>query len=301
LTRKLTDSLILGSNPLTGTDHFLRERVRDSGKRRSLDDAVRVLEASFDSGARGFNFNTGPTVNQLLLQLREKGFEKEVGLYPIIPNTDFGANLLGRGTAGMLSALLADLSAGQKARTVLSGAWAYLTSDPLSAISTYVKTERDRLTRAAPPSMKIRTFLVHELLTDTMVGMGAVEPLREYISQMRRNLRLPPGFITRNFPHFLALLKANEIDPTELVIMTPVNSIGFQMTPDRVTVEQALEELGSTNIIAMNILGGGLVRFENALTYFRSVKGVGAVAVGVSSVEHALSTFRALEKSVPWS
>ena len=287
------DRLILGINPLHGTDHYLRERARDPARRPSIVSAARIIQIAARSGAQGFNFEAGPEGAQLLGQLKADGFEGPLGLYPMIPDGRFFSSLLNQGTVAAASAMVSDLSVRGKAKALFSGGWAYLTQNPYRAISTYIGIEIDRLRRAAPPRAELRTVLVHELLTDPMVALDARVAFSEYVQRLRQSFGVVPGFVTRNFVRFVDFCKRAGHDPRQFAIMTPVNALGFQMAPDRQSVEAALEHLGGRNVIAMSILGGGMIEFQRAVDYAQHVHGVEAFAVGLSTPEHARSTFRA--------
>jgi hypothetical protein len=120
-----------------------------------------------------------------------------------------------------------------------------------------------------------------------------------YLDVVSATAGMLPGFVTRNPLRFFAFCRSAGVDPRTCVVMTPANPVGFQMSPSRRVVEDSLLELHGQNVIAMSILGGGLVRFQTALKYLRTLRGVHSIAVGVSTVEHAQSTFQALKAVWP--
>jgi hypothetical protein len=106
---------------------------------------------------------------------------------------------------------------------------------------------------------------------------------------------MPPGFVTRNFVRFSAFCRASGHDPRSVIVLTPVNVVGFQMAPTREDVERELSRLDGQNVIGMSVLGGGLVPFSEAIAYLGGLRGVRSVAVGVSTLAHAKSTFSVLK------
>jgi triosephosphate isomerase len=83
---------------------------------------------------------------------------------------------------------------------------------------------------------------------------------------------------------------------SDILIMTPFNSIGFQMNPSRESCETCLSRMSDANVIAMSILAGGYISLNDAVTYVRHCSGISGVAVGVSSLDHAENTFRKLQE-----
>jgi hypothetical protein len=291
---RVPDRLILGFNPLLGMDHYLKERARDPQRVRSRSEVLAVLRAAVDAGATGFNMNAGPETAGLLRDLKEPSLPHPVGLYPMVPDERFFGTLLNQGTTSAVSAVLSGVSLGGKAKALLSGGWAYLTNNPFKALGAYLSVEIDRLAKLAKGFGDVRTLLVHELVTDAILGLGAKEAFARYVDHFQSEYGLPAGFVTRNFARFAEFCKGAGCDPRSVVVLTPVNAVGFQMAPSRESVEAKLTELNGDNVIAMSIFGGGLIPPAVALSYMERVKGVRSVAVGVSTIEHAATTFRSL-------
>ncbi|EQD65404.1 hypothetical protein B1B_06369, partial [mine drainage metagenome] len=142
---------------------------------------IRVVQAAVSAGAEGFNLNAGPETARLLKEIVEAGLERHVGLYPVVPDERFFGSLLNQGTMGAASAVLSGLSITGKAKALLSGGWAWLTNDPFQAIQAYLEIEIGRLNRAGGSLASVRTVLLHELITDSVVGLGATEAFSRYV------------------------------------------------------------------------------------------------------------------------
>lgn len=287
------ERLILGCNPLTGYDHYLSERPRNPERWRTPADRLQVMKVAFQSGAQGFNFNSGPEGASLLSALKEDGFDMPLGLYPMVPDGKFFGRLLSGGSVAAISMALEDLGVGAKMHALARGGWAYLRASPEKALRLYLEVELDRIARAAPSKARVRTILVHELVTDTALSLNATEVITAHLDALRAVEAIPPGFVTRNPTRFLTFLRHAGVDPRSCVIMTPANSVGFQMTPSKEAVEAALAELNSRNVIAMSLMAGGMIHIQEALSYAKGLRGVSSVAIGVSTPEHARTTFRA--------
>jgi hypothetical protein len=296
MTANIRETVILGFNPLVGMDHYLRDRARDPQRQRTRKDVVGVVRAALASGAEGLNLNAGPESARLLREIVADGLGQEVGLYPMVPDERFFGSLLNHGTASAVTAVLSGASLSGKAKAVVSGGWAWMTRDPYRGIQAYLGVEIDRLERAGGKELSVRSVLVHELIVDSIMALGATEAFARYVDNFNSAHGRPPGFVTRNFVHFDEFCKASGIDSRNVIVLTPTNPAGFQMTPGRAEVERCLARLNGKNVIGMSLFGGGLVSFNDGLEYIKRLVGVKAVTAGVSTVEHARTTFKSLRE-----
>jgi len=290
------ESPLIGWNPFARVDHFDRERVRERDASLTLARMAAVIAAAVSSGARGFTFTAGIHANSLLHYLDHSGFQGRLAMYPLLPDTEAIPKLLSLGTRGMVTEMLRDLSGVGKMRAIFKGGWAAATSNPIGALDTYVKVEIEKLARTAPRSCYVRSVLLHETITDCIVGLQAAEPMLAFhriVSSMRG---LSPGFQTRNLPATLEFVRQIGIDLRDVVIMTPANPIGFQMAPTKLACERSLRENTGLHAIAISVLGAGQVEPREALAYLNTLKGVESVAAGVSSPRHAADTFSTLSE-----
>lgn len=293
---RVPDRLIVGVNPLFGVDHYLRERARDPNRSKSTKSILRVLQAALNAGAGGININSGPQAARLIDLLVELDLPGEVGLYPMVPDERFFGSLLNRGTLGAVSAVLSGTSLRGKAKALFSGSWAWLTKDPFSALRVYLATESDRMSKAGKGIARVRTLIVHELIADAMLGLGATEAFSEFVDGFKSSFDFPPGVVTRNFVRFTEFCNRAGINPKSIIVLTPINSMGFQMSPSRAETEKALKALNGQNVIGMSLLASGAISLPDAIDYIKGLQGVYAYAVGVSTPEHAQRTFQSLSE-----
>lgn len=288
------DRLIVGSNPLWGMDHYLAERARERNAYMTNQRVHRVLRAAFDSGASGFTFTADASVNDQLQEIRESGDHLSIGLYPLVPNMQTIPRLLAKGMSGMISEVLSDLSWSEKARTLIKGGWSVLRKDPFSALETYLDWEVSRLMDAAPQGSRLETVILHEIITDSMIALGADEAFSRYVRIISKRMGVRPGFETRNFVRFCEFSAGLGYRVSDFVVMAPFNSSGFQMTPTRDACERKLESLTGPHVVAVSILAGGMLPLESAVTYLKKHKQIESVAIGMSSEVHAKETFTRL-------
>ena len=288
------DRLILGSNPIYGVDHFSSERARERSLRLSSDEITRVVKAAFSAGATGFNFSPQPIICSVLTSLKKEGYNRRIALYPMLPDTQtYVTTQLNSGTAGMIGRLLGDLGVTSGARAVIQGGLSWLTTDPLRAMKLYLDLEIRKLNDIMPDNSSIRAVVAHEAVTDLALALRLDRLLRTYVEHIHDKHGLYAGFVTRNFPRFIEFCEEISLPLKELVVMTPFNRIGFQMTPNRRSCEQTLEKTHMENVIAMSVMAGGQIGLGDAIKYLASLK-LKSVCVGVSTQTHAVETFQQL-------
>jgi hypothetical protein len=293
------DRFILGTNPLVGIDHFLNERARE--RRFLLDQAriVRVVEAAVKSGAMGINIGVDEAGYSILESLGEIDFKEEIGLYVMIPDVSKYVSIqLSKGTFGLVKEVLGSLELVDTAKMLFKGTISVLTLNPYRALEVYLDVELGKLLKSKPKSTKLRGVFVHEAVTDIAVALGARELMEEYVRVMETKYDAFPGFVTRNLPKFVEFISDTKIKLSEIIVLTPFNAIGFQMTPTKDACEQVLVSHPDANIIAMSVLAGGQLGLSDAIRYLKSFPSIRSVSIGVSNEEHALETFARLKKEL---
>lgn len=293
------DRLILGSNPLYGVDHYSAERART--RLASIDAAQvsAIMKCAFEAGAQGFNFSPHPLIYDAFRILKAEGFAGEFGLYPMIPDTRrYITAQLTKGSLGALKETLSQLSPGTGAKAVLQGGLSLLALNPYKLMNLYLEVEVKAILRVVPRRAVLRTVLAHEVMTDMILALNASEWMTKYCQSVRTRFKVKPGFVTRNFPRFVQFCEECDISLSDIVIMTPVNPIGFQMTPDRVTCEETFARISGANVIAMSILAAGQVDLQRAVDYVAKLPNLDSVAVGVSTTSHAKETFAILTREL---
>lgn len=96
---------------------------------------------------------------------------------------------------------------------------------------------------------------------------------------------------TYNLVSFLELFRKAGLAMGDVVIMTPFNSVGYQMSPSRQLCETCLSTLDEGTVIAMSIMAGGYLNLDETFDYIRTLPRLSGMAVGVSSKKHAQKTF----------
>jgi hypothetical protein len=287
--------LVLGVNPLIGVDHLSADRARQKLHGGDAGNPVEVVRAAIAAGAGGFTFSPSARVIDLLKMARDAGEEGPLSLYPLLPALDkYWPVFVSKGTYGLVSAILEDLSWMSKARTLLKGGATALTSDPFKALELYVDVELTKIRAAAPKSWTIDTVFLGETFTDMLLSFRAYDLLRSFCGAVESHRGVRAGLQTLNLVKLLDARAEFGLDRPP-VIMAPFNPLGFQMTPDRASCERSAAGATGVEFVAISVLAAGQVPLADAVEYLRQRrKYIASAVVGTSSPRHATESFTAL-------
>jgi hypothetical protein len=297
MTAKI-DRLLIGDNPFNGVNHRSREKSRVRAGMLSEKEIVKIIETALDNGAQGLVFSVTPRMLSVLKYMKENGWNRELHLYPIVPDVLSLVNESAElGMAGLLFRLLDGLSVQGKLKFMVKGGLAALSLSPMELIKIYLDTEIVRIYASMPRGAETRAIFLHEVVTDTLVGLRIPNILQEYCKHVQSKFGVTPGMVTRNFPKLVKLIEFFTFSSNSAAVMTPFNAIGFQMNPSKDTCEKALSEARDVKVIAMSILAGGALGLDDAMRYLNGLSSRVSCVVGVSTTYQAFETFSRLKPS----
>lgn len=289
-------TLLVGDNTFIGVSHLSQERARDRTDKLDITSIVEVICTALSSGATGYTFSTHPINLQILdaLSASDK-VPGQFGLYPVVPYAEGYVRLANeRGMIGLANEILSRLSLGEKAKLFAEGTFSALRLDPIGMLRTYLDAELMGYISRRPENATLDSILLHEVPTDLCLGLQEIRPLNTFAEHVRVNYHAKPGFVTYNFTRFVKLFEEAKLSLKDVIIMTPLNSLGYQMSPSRDSCEASLSSLQDGTVIAMSTMAGGYLSLEQVFDYIRTLPRLSGVAVGASSNEHAYETFTKL-------
>jgi len=290
--------LLVGDNPFQGVSHLSQERAVSRGKDvADPSHAADIVLTAAENGADGFMFTVNRTTLSILQVLSGKKESHQLQFYALVPDVNefvrtvaFAGGVLGLGRN-----LAKDIVLSTNWRSVLSGLMGGITADPASLLRSYLFYEVGRLRAAAGTGAQLVSLLLHETVCDMALALNMGWLFQEHID-FARNLRIRPGFETRNFPYFVRKLGEWRINLRGIVIAAPFNLMGFQMCPSREKSEEALAQIPEAEVIAFSILASGYLKLPEAMEYIGNLPELDGVAVGVSKEEQARGTFKFLRE-----
>jgi hypothetical protein len=195
---------------------------------------------------------------------------------------------------GLVNEVLSRLSLSDKAKFLVEGGFSAMKLDPVGMLRTYLDAELKGYLSVKPKNAALQGVLLAEVLTDLCLGFRETHLLNLFAQHVRDNYHVSPGFVTYNLDRFVRLFEEARLSLKDITIMTPFNSLGYQMSPTRDACERSLSTLREGRVIAMSIMAGGYLRLDEATDYLSTLPNLSGIAVGVSSKEHAQETFTKL-------
>jgi len=271
--------LILGHNQFIGISHISEDKSRDREKFFSkVENIYDVVEKASELGFTDMIIETHPRMIEFL-RYYEDSRTFDMNFFLQIP---YVQGYVQQMNENGLRGLIYDIVKRASLLTTIRVAWGasvnYLKKDynalALSAL---------RLEIAPFKGFEIKSLLLHNVITDLLISLDITEILHEFCDFTEDSLYLKPGLLTLNFPLLKRVLDERRITPS--FVMTPINSVGFDMNPSKVAVETALKGY-SGSIIAMNILGGGSIPIKESASYLKSFDNIEYAVIGASSENH---------------
>jgi hypothetical protein len=286
----LLKSLLIGDNAFIGVSHLSQVHARQKLHQLRLDTIVDVIGEAAASGATGYTFSVHPNNFRILTALEKTGKLKGLEIWPVLPYAaGYVRTINEKGMAGLISEVLSGLGFADKAKFLVSSGISAVTFDPARMLNTFVDMQLANILNLKKVSL--RTVLLHEVITDLGISFQTRQLFNSYMRHIQDKYNATPGFVTRNFVRFVRYFQEASLSLKDTVIMTPFNSIGFQMNPSKEACERCLSDLTDGNVIAMSIMAGGYLTLDKAAQYLQALRGISGIVVGVSTKQHAQQTF----------
>ncbi len=287
--------LLVGDNAFHGISHLSQQRARE---RSIMNDpsnaeyAAQLVKLSLQNGANGFMFSVSEKTLSILKTLNK---DEKPELYAIVPYAFEYVRLATRigGISGLAKKVARDIVFSRNIITVAPSVLGLIRADPKAFLRIYLIYEISRIKSAAGKGAKLKSVLLHEVITDMALGLDLDWFFKYYIKFFSKS-KTRPGFETRNFPYLVQKFKEWHIDMNNLIITCSFNKIGFQMNPSQAECEKTLKEIPQTEIIAMSVLAAGYLRPFDAVQYIENLPNVSHIVVGVSKESQACETFKFL-------
>ena len=288
----MIDRLLLGDYAFDGVDRYSEEKPKDYVIPLGVETISNVIKVALKSGAQGLSFSVSPNMYNVLRHLKLEEYDREFGLYPILPDAASTLRLeFENGILGMMTNLFGKMSIGTKAKSLVQGGAAALEMDPIKMMKTYLEGEISIFMRAVPKGAKLKAVFLHQMVSDLMLSFQMKDLFSEYVGFVSDSFEVMPGFVTKNFARFADFVIDAGYSSKDLVIMTPFNKAGFEMIPSKESCEEALSKIPKAQVIAMHMLALGYRKLDEATEYINSLPRKVSCVVGVSKESYAEKTF----------
>jgi hypothetical protein len=291
-------ALLVGDNPFLGISHLSQERARLRGSGVTTPaDAEELLVTALSNGANGFLFSVSEPTLEILKMWSRREPMPPMKLYAIAPYAYEYVRAAVRlgGLPGLLKHVGWTVARSRNGRAVLEGAFGFIRNDPSHLFKAYVSYEAARVRAAARGRGEFVSVLTHELVTDMALGLGLEWLFRAHLD-FSASAGLKPGFNTSNLPYLVERFAEWNLSLEGCVVAAPFNAEGFQMYPSREECERVLAQLKGVEVVGFSILAAGHLEYSAAIEHVTNLPNLTGVAVGVSKLDHARSTFRRLRE-----
>lgn len=276
------DKILFGDNQFFGVNHMSEEKARQQAIQfQDLDAIMRVLEAARDAGAGGFMCTTHDRIADVAERMRaEPSRWTGFNMYPGMPYAHKYANAVTE--LGYFDALRKFLPKDGLVDTVLRGSKAIATQDMKAVIGLLVDAEMKMF-----HGMKTPVIFLQNVVTDLVIGLGAVEAFAAFAQHVKKKYDAEPGFITMNVPKLLPML--DEAGVKNPIVCANVNKIGFRMSGGIEGYRKAAETY-NPRVIAMSIFASGALSPKEAIEWVLDEPYVQSIVFGASSRKNIEAT-----------
>jgi hypothetical protein len=295
----MVKELLLGDNAFLGVSHISQEKARSEQKEATLENKAKVMEVALEGGATGFTFTTHPSNLEMLKFIHAQNPEilRALNYYILVPHAQMyvrKANF--DGTPSLVASVFKDLVHTRKS-SVFDALSALITFEPKKFATLFIEMELAPYLKILPKK-NIKAVLLHEVFTELIMAHGLFDLAQDVGVEIEK--RFGPtcfGFETRNFGYLQGFLERFDYYPKFL--MTPFNSLGYQMAPDKEAVEKAVDAVKEkSNVIAINVLASGALTLEESIAYSKKHEdSLYAVSCSSSKPQRIHSNFQILSQA----
>lgn len=283
------DRIVFGDNQFFGINHMSLDKAQAQAERFADMDAIfSVYESAFDVGVRAVMLNSNARAGEICDRFRARRSQyPNLAWYPSIPYPHKYANLVAeKGMVGALQSILMSEGSMSALGKIAQGGLAVMSMDAVRMMKMLVDQEM-----TAFKGLDVRVVFLQNIVVDLLLGFSVAEPFIEYCSHIRRKYGALPGFITQNMPMLRRRLLEWGIH--DVVICASINKIGYAMSPDRESYEQALAENDGSvyAMMAMATLASGAIPAPEAYAYINNLN-LQSVVFGASSRGNIEQTVR---------
>lgn len=282
MSRQAVPRFLLGHNALIGVNH--KDRALADVKTALGEDDRRFLRAAAEEGLAGIVLDNHPVAVEAARFLHEA--HPSVRVFPMVPYAQEVVDSASKSGLGGIVKDMAATSVSLGPGPLLGAAGRGLLGDLTGAGA---RVAMGHYLRGFPKGRHPVVFL-HNAVTDLLLAWNATHALKSFADAARAR-GSAPGFVTLNPGRLPDLVEATGEDAW---FMCAVNSRGIQMSPGQAEAERALDD-PRLNVVAMSVLGGGLLDPKVEIPRAFKFPAVKSVVVGTTKVDNLRAVRRLAE------
>ena len=286
------DKIVFGDNQFFGINHMSEEKAQQLAERfHDLESIFAVYQIALDAGIRAIMLNSNDRAADIGDEFRRRASTlPDLAWYPSVPYPHKYANLVNeKGMVGALNNILFQQGTASAMGKLVQGGLALMSMDVVRLMKMLIDTEMHMFR-----GLNVKVVFLQNVVTDLLLGLNTADIFAEYCSHIRKKYGAMPGLITLNMPYLRNKLK--EWNISGVVICSSINKIGFTMSPDRQSYEDALtvNDPAEYPMMAMSTLASGAVGAAEAYDYINKLN-LQSVVFGASSRGHIEETQRLIK------
>jgi len=241
LVLTLVTELLLGNNPSIGMSHLSQEKVREEARDNLLENKIRIIEAAAKGGATAFTFSPEESNLKLMNYLNRHRTElpNSMNYHVFVP---YGQSYVRRANiAGATAVIVSTLNEILRRRSAIFDILkACLTLRPEAFAGPFIEAELAPYLKVLP-KQRIKAVLLHEIMTELIISFDLVSLYKFLKTYVKNRIRMRFGLETRNIFALYNRMTVGEYDPD--YVMTPINSLRYQMASSKEVAEGSVERL----------------------------------------------------------
>lgn len=274
------DRVLLGDNQFFAINHMSEEKARAQAMRfQDSKEIIRVLDDAYDAGIRVFMCTTHDRIGEICDHVRaNRARYADFKFYPCMPYAHKYANAVTE--HGMVEAMRRFLPEERAFSALVKGGVSLATRDVEGLLGLLVNAEMKMF-----QGLKTPVIFLQNVVTDLILGLGAISAFRLFAEHVRKTFDAEPGFITMNMPRLLDALDVVGVD--DPIVCSNINKVGFRMCGGMKAYEEAIASR-RFRPIAMSVLASGAIAPREAVEYVCRMPKIESIVFGASSKKNIL-------------
>jgi hypothetical protein len=274
------DRVLFGDNQFFAINHMSEEKARAQAMRfQDSKEIIRVLDDAYDAGIRVFMCTTHDRIAEICDHVRaNRARYADFKFYPCMPYAHKYANAVTE--YGMVEAMRRFLPEERAFSALVKGGVSLATRDVEGLLGLLVNAEMKMF-----QGLKTPVVFLQNVVTDLILGLGAISAFRLFAEHVRKTFNAEPGFITMNMPRLLDALDVVGVD--DPIVCSNINKVGFRMCGGMKAYEEAIASR-RFRPIAMSVLASGAIAPREAVEYVCRMPKIESIVFGASSKKNIL-------------
>lgn len=276
-----TSKLILGHNSFFGINHSDYEKGKEKSEKfkNNYSQILDILSYASKKNINNFMISTLDESEILIKEIEKTNLINSLNFYILLPYINkFVRKSNELGLLGVVKDQISKAPLTKNIKYGLDFSDYLLKSDLKKILSILIDIELQTF-----KNVKKKVIILHDALTDILVSLERKDIIIFFIDIIKTKYNCEVGFATKNFPRFIKFFNSYD---QNINVLTHANTIGFNMNPNKETVEKELIK-SKYKLIYMSVLASGYLNYKPAIDYIKKINfNNNELVIGCSSKMH---------------